>query len=274
MGLDSNSNPRPQPSRHHHPKRMIQRPPIAAPCCLSTRALRARSRAQLSFPPDAPGSPSASWIVHPGRDGGSSSRAKDQRPKTCFGHSAVLDVTPQRGPAKRTRSRADADALQMPAGAEFVISPIRSVLGVTEHDVVDAVHEARDIEENMLDAGASSHVLVNKRDRVRRPQTAYQGERKGSSIAVSRLEGPEATIRVRGASRTRCAVRERLGEPLTRLAQRDLDPVVHALRAVPRGPSAGNLNESQGCTAHRITRRPPYTDILAPYAGSVKPIPG
>ena len=35
---------------------------------------------------------------------------------------------------------------------EFVIRPIRSVLGVTEHDVVDAVHEARDIEENMLDA--------------------------------------------------------------------------------------------------------------------------
>ncbi len=35
---------------------------------------------------------------------------------------------------------------------EFVIRPIRSVLGVTEQDVVDAVHEARDIEENMLDA--------------------------------------------------------------------------------------------------------------------------
>ena len=35
---------------------------------------------------------------------------------------------------------------------EFVIRPIRSVLGVTEQDVVDAVHEARDVEENMLDA--------------------------------------------------------------------------------------------------------------------------
>ena len=35
---------------------------------------------------------------------------------------------------------------------EFITRPIRSVLGVTEHDVVESVHEARDIEANMLDA--------------------------------------------------------------------------------------------------------------------------
>ena len=41
------------------------------------------------------------------------------------------------------------------------------------------------------EAGASSHVLVHKRDRVRRPQTAYHGERDASSIAVSRLKYPK-----------------------------------------------------------------------------------
>ena len=51
---------RPHPSRHHHPKRMIQRPPIAAPTCLSTRALRAsprpsfRCRLTLRVPPPLP----------------------------------------------------------------------------------------------------------------------------------------------------------------------------------------------------------------------------
>jgi methyl-accepting chemotaxis protein len=35
---------------------------------------------------------------------------------------------------------------------EFVIRPIRSVLGMTEREVVDSVHEVRDIEANMLDA--------------------------------------------------------------------------------------------------------------------------
>ena len=35
---------------------------------------------------------------------------------------------------------------------EFVIGPIRSVLGVTEREVVESVQEARDIEANMLDA--------------------------------------------------------------------------------------------------------------------------
>ncbi len=35
---------------------------------------------------------------------------------------------------------------------EFVIRPIRSALGGTEHDVVESVREARDIEANMLDA--------------------------------------------------------------------------------------------------------------------------
>jgi methyl-accepting chemotaxis protein len=35
---------------------------------------------------------------------------------------------------------------------EFITRPIRSVLGVTEHDVVESMREARDIEANMLDA--------------------------------------------------------------------------------------------------------------------------
>jgi hypothetical protein len=35
---------------------------------------------------------------------------------------------------------------------EFVTRPIRAVLGLTEHDVVESLHEARDIEANMLDA--------------------------------------------------------------------------------------------------------------------------
>ena len=35
---------------------------------------------------------------------------------------------------------------------EFVIGPIRSVLGVTEQEIVESVHDARDIEANMLDA--------------------------------------------------------------------------------------------------------------------------
>ena len=114
-------------------------------------------------------------------------------------------------------------------------------------------HEARDIEENMLDAGASSHVLVNKRDRVRRPQTAYQGERKGSSIAVSRLEGPEATIRVSGGSLTLCAVRESRasrsrGAPGV-ASTLSLTPCMPVPR--PTAPSAWNLNESQGCVAIR-----------------------
>jgi hypothetical protein len=32
---------------------------------------------------------------------------------------------------------------------EFVIGPIRSVLGVTEQEIVESVHEARDIEANL-----------------------------------------------------------------------------------------------------------------------------
>jgi len=35
---------------------------------------------------------------------------------------------------------------------EFVIRPIRSILGETEHELVESVHEARDIEAHMLDA--------------------------------------------------------------------------------------------------------------------------
>ena len=35
---------------------------------------------------------------------------------------------------------------------EFVTRPIRSVLGMTEHEVVESMHEVRDIEANMLDA--------------------------------------------------------------------------------------------------------------------------
>lgn len=35
---------------------------------------------------------------------------------------------------------------------DFVTRPIRSVLGLTEHDVVESLQEARDIEANMLDA--------------------------------------------------------------------------------------------------------------------------
>ena len=35
---------------------------------------------------------------------------------------------------------------------EFITRPIRSVLGVSEREVVESVHEARDIEAKMLDA--------------------------------------------------------------------------------------------------------------------------
>lgn len=35
---------------------------------------------------------------------------------------------------------------------EFCIRPIRQILGVTEHEVADTVHETRDIEANMLGA--------------------------------------------------------------------------------------------------------------------------
>ena len=103
------------------------------------------------------------------------------------------------------------------------------------------------------EAGASSHVLVHKRDRVRRPQTAYHGERDASSIAVSRLKYPKRRCGSR-ARRSRVARFGKMpGEPLTRLARRCLDPVAHACMPVPcpAAPSAGNLNESQGCVAIR-----------------------
>jgi methyl-accepting chemotaxis protein len=35
---------------------------------------------------------------------------------------------------------------------EFVTRPIRAILGVTEHDIVESVRETRDIEANMLGA--------------------------------------------------------------------------------------------------------------------------
>lgn len=43
-------------------------------------------------------------------------------------------------------------AIGSQAMLEFVIRPVRSVLGVTEREVVESVHEVRDIEGNMLDA--------------------------------------------------------------------------------------------------------------------------
>jgi methyl-accepting chemotaxis protein len=50
---------------------------------------------------------------------------------------------------------------------EFVIRPIRSVLGVTEHRVVESVDEVLDIEVNMLDAvRAIEHATTSIEDHV------------------------------------------------------------------------------------------------------------
>ena len=94
--------------------------PDCRPTCLSTRALRARSRPQLSLPPHAARPPSA---ARPHR--GSSTREETavvqpaERPMTedLLRSRGSPGVSPRRGRAKRARSRAEADALQMVAGA-------------------------------------------------------------------------------------------------------------------------------------------------------------
>jgi methyl-accepting chemotaxis protein len=35
---------------------------------------------------------------------------------------------------------------------EFIVRPLRSILGGTEHELIQSVHEARDMEANVLDA--------------------------------------------------------------------------------------------------------------------------
>ena len=83
----------------------------------------------------------------------------DQTPANCrsrrFMLAAGASVPAQdhrRTRRVRSQPRMERPRSTLPSVLEFVIRPIRSVLGVSEHDVVEAVHEARDIEANMLDA--------------------------------------------------------------------------------------------------------------------------
>src|SRR5947209_94002 len=55
----------------------------------------------------------------------------------------------EKSPGSQPATRRHANHLPM---LEFVTRPFRSVLGLTESEVVQSLHEARDIEGNMLDA--------------------------------------------------------------------------------------------------------------------------
>ena len=54
--------------------------------------------------------------------------------------------------ANKALSAAERPRSTLPRMLEFITRPIRSVLGVTEHDVADSVDEVHDIEANMPDA--------------------------------------------------------------------------------------------------------------------------